>query len=69
MNKSGQVTIELSGQKYTGHYTTNNNGVVTVGYSGRSRTDSLLRPHKDDDPLPVAEQLLREMVEEDLRRG
>jgi hypothetical protein len=68
MSKSGPVSVEVGGEKYTGRYSLDNEGRLTVTYQNRSLSDPLSRLIKGDDPLPVARELLRRLVNE-VHRG
>jgi hypothetical protein len=63
--REGDVSEGIDGKKYAGRYRANKEGQLTVSYGGRSLSHALSLP---DDPMPLAKELLRRLVNE-VHRG
>jgi hypothetical protein len=62
----GEVSIDLDGQTYTGHYRVDHKGLLHVSYGPYRKSTQHRGP---DSPKPMARILLRELVAEARRDG
>jgi hypothetical protein len=55
ITRQDPVSETIEGQEHGGRFTVDKDGVLTVSYRGLSKTE---------DPLPLAKELLRQLVDE-----